>query len=427
MRLIIVFFAKFRPHTRSFIVAIILVSLFALQVQPSFASENNLPVHYPSPYWNTDGETATTHIFVGGIPVATIETSGTSAPKVFWNHADRLGSTRIVTDGTGKVTETADYEPFGDISSEVSPSGHREQRKFTSHEYDSHAPTNYTYAQARYLDTKTGRFLSEDPAFWNTPRELLADPQQMNSYAYARGNPLRYIDPDGKLNVVIAGTWGGEWTNWQNNSAMSNFVNAVAETFGPAGGGIAKTRVEAIPELGDNRASRAAVAERITTMVNGYEFAAGETLNIVGHSHGGNVAAILSNTLDHPIDNLVTLGTPVREDYVFNESNIGTHVQGYSRDDMVQINGGGQFRGLGYLLGLGGFASCGPVCGFGGFLLGNQTQYGETGPAGRIIDGAKNVDVTNYTDWYRPAGSHSQLYSNINIWNNEIRPLFSQP
>ncbi len=47
--------------------------------------------------------------------------------------------------------------------------------------------------QARYYDSNSGRFLNVDPAF----RELsfsLEDPKSMNSYAYARNNPVKYID-----------------------------------------------------------------------------------------------------------------------------------------------------------------------------------------------------------------------------------------
>ena len=46
--------------------------VFPFQVEGSRA----LPAfRYPTPHWNTNGETATTHIFVAGIPVATVEVS----------------------------------------------------------------------------------------------------------------------------------------------------------------------------------------------------------------------------------------------------------------------------------------------------------------------------------------------------------------
>ena len=78
------------------------------------------------------------------------------------------------------------------------------QRIFTSHEYDSHAPTNYSYAEARYLDTVRGRFMSQEPLVWESPEGFLEDPQLFNSYAYARNNPIKFVDPDGKLVELAA-------------------------------------------------------------------------------------------------------------------------------------------------------------------------------------------------------------------------------
>jgi uncharacterized protein RhaS with RHS repeats len=47
---------------------------------------------------------------------------------------------------------------------------------------------------ARYYGPLLGRFLSVDPA----NSAVLQLPQTWNRYAYARGNPLRLIDPDGR-------------------------------------------------------------------------------------------------------------------------------------------------------------------------------------------------------------------------------------
>lgn len=113
-----------------------------------------------------------------------------------------------MTDSQGQVVEEAHYAPFGSVVADNSPVTHKEQRKFTGHELD--LPTALTYAGARYLDTAIGRFLSQDPAFlalgdlqfaerYRRPLEsFLADPQVLHSYAYARGNPLRYLDPSGE-------------------------------------------------------------------------------------------------------------------------------------------------------------------------------------------------------------------------------------
>ena len=50
------------------------------------------------------------------------------------------------------------------------------------------------YFGARYYGSKIGRFTTADPV--RTMRAL-SDPQQWNRYAYARNNPLRYLDPLG--------------------------------------------------------------------------------------------------------------------------------------------------------------------------------------------------------------------------------------
>lgn len=52
--------------------------------------------------------------------------------------------------------------------------------------------------KARYQDPTIGRFLSEDPAFWDLSVNL-SDPQAWNSYAYARNSPVVMTDPDGRM------------------------------------------------------------------------------------------------------------------------------------------------------------------------------------------------------------------------------------
>lgn len=52
-------------------------------------------------------------------------------------------------------------------------------------------------------------FLSLDPASQYNPTSFLHDPQQLNLYSYARGNPVRYNDPSGEaLSDYIEGTPG---------------------------------------------------------------------------------------------------------------------------------------------------------------------------------------------------------------------------
>ena len=76
---------------------------------------------------------------------------------------------------------------------------------FTGKERD--AETGLDYFGARYFSGAQGRFLSSDPVTI-TP-ERLRDPQQLNAYAYVRNNPLRFIDPTGKILQLSGDTSAG--------------------------------------------------------------------------------------------------------------------------------------------------------------------------------------------------------------------------
>jgi RHS repeat-associated protein len=143
-------------------------------------------------------------------------------PRTSYLTADHLGSTRVVTDANGEVTERHDYRPFGEelfasVSGRTSdlnyPGGDTGVRlKFTGKERD--AETGLDYFLARYYSAAQGRFTSPDE--WAggivdpftgqqvgqpgpLPYADITDPQTLNKYAYVRNNPLRYTDPDGHI------------------------------------------------------------------------------------------------------------------------------------------------------------------------------------------------------------------------------------
>jgi RHS repeat-associated protein len=61
------------------------------------------------------------------------------------------------------------------------------------------AETGLDNFKKRYLSSPMGRFLSPDPL--HIMKQKLIDPQQWNMYAYARNNPLRFMDPTGMYNT----------------------------------------------------------------------------------------------------------------------------------------------------------------------------------------------------------------------------------
>jgi RHS repeat-associated protein len=58
-----------------------------------------------------------------------------------------------------------------------------------------------SYAQQRWYDPRTGRFLSEDPVGWNSER--LGQPARGHAFGYGNANPMRFTDPLG----LDAGDW----------------------------------------------------------------------------------------------------------------------------------------------------------------------------------------------------------------------------
>jgi len=97
---------------------------------------------------------------------------------------DGVGSATSLTSSTGTITQTYNYDTFGNLSGStgtvVNP------LRYTAREFDSE--TGLYYDRARYYDSQTGRFISEDPIGFNGG---------MDVYAYAGNSPATLTDPFG--------------------------------------------------------------------------------------------------------------------------------------------------------------------------------------------------------------------------------------
>jgi RHS repeat-associated protein len=106
---------------------------------------------------------------------------------------DGLGSTRALTDSTGSVTDSYDYESFGSV---LNQTGSTENNYlFTGEQYDG-GLDNY-YLRARYHDQNVGRFTQMDTYMGNSQ-----DPITLHKYLYANANPVTYVDPTGNFSLV---------------------------------------------------------------------------------------------------------------------------------------------------------------------------------------------------------------------------------
>ena len=103
-------------------------------------------------------------------------------------HVDHLGSTALVTDIDGEITQHVAYIPYGEIFVEQRNGSWSTPYLFNAKELDEE--TGLYYYGARYLDPKDTRWLSVDPMF-----EKFTG---VSPYAYCHNNPISRQDPTGK-------------------------------------------------------------------------------------------------------------------------------------------------------------------------------------------------------------------------------------
>jgi RHS repeat-associated protein len=131
---------------------------------------------------------------------------------------DGHGSVRQLTNSTGAVTDTYDYDAFGNLinSTGSTPNNYL----FAGEQYDP--ALGLYYNRARYLNTTTGRFWDLD-SFEGQPN----DPLSLHKYLYAGGDPVNRFDPSGNQIDDLVGSFGLD--------ATLNAVSTVGLPGGPGG------------------------------------------------------------------------------------------------------------------------------------------------------------------------------------------------
>jgi RHS repeat-associated protein len=123
-----------------------------------------------------------------------------SALRIRYYYQDHLGSSSVMTDGQGALIEETAFFPFGVLRHEHRLRPVEEAYKFTQKERDRESGLHYF--EARFLAGVSGRFVSADPKF-AALETATSDPQELNLYAYARNNPVLYVDPTGLDGIPV--------------------------------------------------------------------------------------------------------------------------------------------------------------------------------------------------------------------------------
>ncbi len=282
-----------------------------------------------------------------------------------------------IVDTSGTVKNTYDYDVWGNfLKKEETIENH-----FTYFGQTYDETTGLYYLRARYYDPTTGRFTQQDPA-----------EDGYNWYVYCGNKPITYVDPLGLAIWLIHGT------NLNNDPSpqdtwQSDFREYISEQFD------GESVFEGNWKGGNSVGSRKEGAEKIYKEIKEYiDENPDEPIRLIGHSHGGNVAIMVTNLLaedGYYVNNLVTIATPVRGYKLDKDVTVGQHLNIYNTKDKVQIVGGSVW------------------------LL---------GAAKRKFKNATNVNVTKEISKEKegPIKSHSAMHSNIEIWESSIWPKINK-
>lgn len=160
----------------------------------------------------------------GGLPVEHVTAGG----QVYYYAHDALGSTRLLTNGSGTVVGAFGYDAHGSMTS----TGAASTPLGFAGEYRD-AETGFTYLRARYYDPRTGQFLTRDPA-----ETVTAQP-----YQYGHGDPVNRIDPLGLIDwnpvhwVQSGASAVGGWVS-SGVSAVGSYVYNNASTLSTIAGAL---------------------------------------------------------------------------------------------------------------------------------------------------------------------------------------------
>ncbi len=132
-------------------------------------------------------------VFMGGFPMEAFAYSPAYRPVFYYYHADRLGSSSVMTDWSGAVVQHYGYTAFGKERYKQETAAFEVTSRYTGQKLDE--DTGLYFYGSRYYDAELGRFVQPDSV---VPSATTS--QALNRYTYVTNNPLKYDDPTGHGN-----------------------------------------------------------------------------------------------------------------------------------------------------------------------------------------------------------------------------------
>jgi RHS repeat-associated protein len=160
------------------------------------------PTFYPNQFLTDIGGGAGgqfKHIFLGATRILTMKVIPPPDKQQWYYHPDHLGSTSIVTNEKGQLSEHTHYFPYGEVWLQERPST-PVPYLFSSKEFDSETGL-YDFG-ARYLNPRFAQWMTTDPALGDylggEPNGGIHAPPNLALYGYSLNNPATLTDPSGE-------------------------------------------------------------------------------------------------------------------------------------------------------------------------------------------------------------------------------------
>ena len=131
-------------------------------------------------------------VYTIGADLVSQERDGRTSFYLYDGHGSVVG----LANESGVVTDTYAYDAFGNLLKSTGST--KNCYRYCGEQFDE--TTGLYYLRARYMDTSTGRFISQDSYAGS-----ISDPTSLHKYLYANSNPVTYSDPGGYFIQYVFG------------------------------------------------------------------------------------------------------------------------------------------------------------------------------------------------------------------------------